>query len=144
MIQRIQTAYLIIAFLGLIGLVLHTVFSVIGAPQDTTEALGIFYGQRYPAGGYALLAALVLTACLTLYAIFKFKRRMKQIRLVAWAQLLVLLAYIAIAVPVVLIKDSSINLIYFIGLILVFLFLLLARKAIVRDERLVRAADRIR
>ena len=69
---------------------------------------------------------------------------MKQIRLVAWAQLLVLLAYIAIAVPVVLIKDSSINLIYFIGLILVFLFLLLARKAIVRDERLVRAADRIR
>ena len=144
MIQRIQTVYLIIAFLGLTGLVLHTVFSVIGAPQYTTEVLGIFYGQRYPTGGYALLAVLALTACLTLYAIFKFKHRMKQIRLVAWAQLLVLLAYIAIAVPVVLIKDSSINLIYFIGLILVFLFLLLARKAIVRDERLVRAADRIR
>lgn len=144
MIQRIQTVYLIIAFLGLLGMAVQTVFSVICAPDATPEALGIFYGQRYPAGGYALLGALVLTAGLTLWAVFQYKRRMKQMRLVAWAQLLVLLEYIAVALPVIILKNSAINLIYFIGLLLIFLFLLLARKAIAKDERLVRAADRIR
>ena len=69
---------------------------------------------------------------------------MKQMRLVAWAQLLVLLEYITVALPVIILKNSAINLVYFIGLLLIFLFLLLARKAIAKDERLVRAADRIR
>ena len=86
----------------------------------------------------------MLTAGLTLWAVFQYKRRMKQMRLVAWAQLLVLLEYIAVALPVIILKNSAINLVYFIGLLLIFLFLLLARKAIAKDERLVRAADRIR
>ena len=86
----------------------------------------------------------MLPAGLTLWAVFQYKRRMKQMRLVAWAQLLVLLEYIAVALPVIILKNSAINLVYFIGLLLIFLFLLLARKAIAKDERLVRAADRIR
>lgn len=98
---------------------------------------------------YLLLAALsALIIGLSVFNIFQYKNRRRQIRLANWGVALVVVWYIAyIAVGTLLTSDLGMSFspalcaaLPFVSLI----FTLLARRAIQKDEALVRAADRIR
>lgn len=95
-----------------------------------------------------LFIALLLSCILTTVAIFRFKHRVLQARMCVWSVVL-LLIWLALYVFCVFTADKSRSASFVIEpaavLPVVSLVLtLLARRAILKDEALVRAADRIR
>jgi len=145
MIQRIQSIYLFIAF------VLLTVGSVLFATDvwwtkvGTVDAAYSIYHVDYPILGYLFPVFLMIPALFSLYGIFKFKKRMIQIRLILLGQLFIVVAFLIFLIP--FIAKTSLTLEWNATVILplvAFFFNVLARKAILKDEKLVRATDRIR
>jgi peptidoglycan/LPS O-acetylase OafA/YrhL len=126
MLQRIQTVYLALAFILLVIAGMANVF--IQQLSQTVAAICFF-----------------VSALLSLVAIFTYRKRMRQIRLVALSQLAIILGYAAVVCIPLIQKGPSVE----IGLnlcpaIIAFIFEILARKGIIHDEKLVRSADRIR
>ena len=151
MIQRIQTVYLALAF------ILTAVCLSLPIGRFSAESFG--EGTLYnlwasmPDGKHdfacaPLFVSLLVTTPIVLYTIFTYKRRMLQARLCLAAILLYLIWYVLLSVFSFRIESSygvafSYNLqavFPAISIILTFM----ARKAIIKDEKLVRAADRIR
>ncbi len=150
MIQRKQTIYLLLAVL----LAVLTTWMPLATVADSGQPLQTIYslwalganGARNFAPWPLFLLA-VLSASLSLIAIFLYKKRMLQARLCT-VNLAVLVAwYIAlVAVSKHAAPDAatfSLSLSSVLPLLSA-LLIVMARKAIIADERLVRAADRIR
>ena len=150
MIQRIQTLYLLaIVILGICLIWLPVVELV--TPQEASE-LQIWelsaVGGAPLQGLWGLLATTILIPVLALVDIFLFKKRLLQARLNIFLALLCLGYYAVLAIYIWLAKMSmgldwhimpsaSIPLVCFV-------LTLMATRRILKDEALVRAADRIR
>lgn len=152
MLQRIQTLYLLAAaVLSVVCLCLQIgTFGADGALVADEYNLWLMDG----AGGYRfstwpLFVVLLLSAAVGIYTIFMYSNRRVQARFCAFCMLLVCGWYVLYVVyGQVCLPDVEQASFYpawpavLPGLSLVFYFM--ARRAIMADERLVRAADRIR
>lgn len=151
MIQRIQTVYLLLALVATILCLINPVglyhFEQLGSTDATLYNLFIAQADVKSFGVWPLFALLLLTCPITLLAIFLYKNRKFQARVCAynillclvWIAVLVIFGYVnnpegAQFTPFLWAAMPGVALIFHV----------LARKAIIHDEKLVRAADRIR
>ena len=147
MIQRKQTLFLLVAaVLGVITLSL---------PIATVTDQGLTVSQIYNLlwldsqhvahfGVWPLFAILLLASALSIYTIFIYRRRPLQATLCLSAILVNIAWYVALAV---LIQQGQLSehLPLTASLpIIAAIFCLLARRGVIADEKLVRAADRLR
>ncbi len=149
MIQRIQTLWL---FLALILSILMYFFPVIELNGDNSlmvysfEAISFAGISGFIQTGYIIAGLLGLIAFFSFLAIFIYKRRILQMRLCTIISLLDIFLLILI---VVFSFNKANNPSITIGLsailpLIIFILVLMARRAVRRDELLVKAADRIR
>jgi hypothetical protein len=155
MLQRIQSIYLLLACLALYALFLfpfaHNVY-VDGKPASITVT-GVFEdvnGARTQTQFFvALTVATVIIGLIPLAIIFFYKNRKRQIAL-SYSAILVIIGYSFWMAQTVKSVMGSIQLDthnWGIGLFLTslsLLFIIMAAKAIQRDEKLVKSADRLR
>ena len=155
MIQRIQSIYLLLASLAVFALFLfplvHNVY-VAGVPSTITVS-GIYRdvngAQAHTESFIALIAATAVVAIMPLILIFLYKNR-KQQAMLCYAYIVVIFGYSFWMAETVksYTGDVSLNTNNFgIGALLSsvsIIFALLAAKAIQRDEKLVKSADRLR
>lgn len=150
MIQRKQTLFLLIALI-------LTVCCMSMSIGGYNHGLGL-EGKMYnlwitnATGGrdfsvWALFAILLITCPINLTAIFTYHNRMVQSRFCMFNILLIIGWYIVFAVFILGLKKEN-GMVYFtpacvFPLVSLILYAM-ARKAIIADEKLVRAADRIR
>jgi len=155
MLQRIQSIYLLLASLTLFALFLfplvHNVY--VNNKPITVMVTGIFQdvnGQQTHTEFFtALTAATAIVGLLPLAIIFLYKNRKRQINLCYGAMLVIIgYSYWVSQSAKNAIQDANLELNnYGIGIILLsvsIVFVLLAQKAIQRDEKLVKSADRLR
>lgn len=155
MIQRIQTVYLLIAAL-LTGM-LCVVPLAHGITSDAVSCSVSIWGFVAPtptpdsySGSWLNLAAgfgSIITALLALVTIFLYKRRILQKKLCHI--LLVLLILLCVAMAAYLIQTAALFEGFNLSVICIFpviaiILVILARRGIIRDEKLVRSLDRIR
>lgn len=152
MIQRIQTVYLLLAAVaGLLCLCLPIGEYVAGGERVATvfNLWLAFDGGARTFAPWPLFAVLVLATALAAYAIFGYRNRRAQARLCAFAVLLVVGWYALFAVEALAVGCGVAGARFtptwqcalpFCTLVA----LLFARNRILADEKLVRAADRIR
>ena len=150
MIQRKQTLFLLLAvILGIVTLSLSVA---------TTTAEGLTVAHVYNLlwidqakaahfGVWPLFAILLVATSLSLYTIFLFKRRMLQATLCTVSMVLFVAWYIALLVVSKTLAPDAANFhlsipsaLPAVSAVLCFM----ARKGIIADEKLVKAADRIR
>lgn len=151
MIQRIQTVYLVLAFIVTVLCLMNPVgvyhFDQLGNTDATLYNLFIQWGGEKSFSVWALFALLLMTCPLTILAVFLYKNRKLQARVCAYNVLLTL-AWIAVLVIYGYVnkpEGGQFTPYLWAALPGVALILhVLARKAIIHDEKLVRAADRIR
>jgi len=147
MFQRIQTIYIFVATI-LIFLLFQLKFADIQVNEQfmTFAAKGIFNGEERVFNGLPLLILVGISAHLELMALFLYKKRIKQIRLLVFNIILLLgllgvviyFAYAGFENPKVAFKIPT-------AFPLVAIILnWLAIRAIGKDEALVRSVDRIR
>ncbi len=153
MIQRVQTIYLFLASLAIYALFLFPIVNILSAfgakkimVTGVYEAINNQVAQTEP---FTLLTiATVVLGLIPLVLIFLFKNRKRQAMLV-YLNVFIVIGYSfwlaqtvkAVADKVLDISDYSIG----AGLTSVsILFLILAAKGILRDEKLVKSADRLR
>ena len=126
MLQRIQTVYLTLAF-GLLVLAVAMIVFIHRLPETVASIC------------FSASALLALTA------IFIYRKRMRQIKIVVLSQVVILLGCVAIVfVPIIQHTPSNGIGINLCPAIIAFFFEMLARRSIIKDEKLVRSADRIR
>lgn len=158
MIQRIQTLFLVLAFLASLVLFL---FPFAGVYSDLHTYKLYIYGFRNmvpgEGSGFSFMTVLPLlllnlfTAALTLVSIFLYKNRMRQLKLVRLAIFtdIVLIGLIFFVYARIVENKLSVTPNYLdeAGIyfpLIVLIFLILANRFIVKDERLVRSVDRLR
>jgi hypothetical protein len=155
MLQRIQSVYLLLASLVLFGLfvfpLVHDVY--VNSTPITVMVTGIFQnvnGQQAHTDFFiALTGATAVVALLPLAIVLFYKNRKQQIAL-CYVTMLVIIAFSYWASQMVKNAIGNANLTlsnYGIGIILLsvsILFIVLAQKAIQRDDKLVKSADRLR
>jgi hypothetical protein len=162
MIQRIQTVFLFLAFLATVAIFF---FPLAGIYGDLDAYKLFIYGFVNLVPGEAslfsfmttfpLLLLNLLVAVLSVICIFLYKNRVRQAKLVRLAVLLEIILIVLVLFvyaniieknlhvsPVYIDTERIINGIYFPLITLV--FLVLANWGILRDEKLVRSADRLR
>lgn len=157
MIQRIQTVYLFVAFVVTIVL-LFIPIGYIYTP-DSAYVFTCFNVKLIPPMEGVLMNTLyialilIVSACMSLYAIFKFKDRMKQSRIVSFNMLVFLIAIVMMIwiFPDYIFKRNAVlanSTFRFNNWIMIFVLppvaMFLANRAIRNDEKKVRAADRLR
>lgn len=157
MIQRIQTVYLFVAFVVTIVL-LFIPIGYIYTP-DSAYVFTCFNVKLIPPMEGVLMNTLnialilIVSACMSLYAIFKFKDRMKQSRIVSFNMLVFLIAIVMMIwiFPDYIFKRNAVlanSTFRFNKWIMIFVLppvaMFLANRAIRNDEKKVRAADRLR
>lgn len=152
MIQRIQTVYLFLAATLMVVCACLPVGAFVpeglGVPSEMYNLCVVSGDSRTwslgPVGLFALLAAGAVTTVLN---IFKYDDRRRQARICLVAIILMLLwvALYALLTSVLCPPDTTFRYECSAALpIVAILFLWLARRGILSDERLVRAADRLR
>ena len=130
MIQRVQSLFLFFAaLLNLVILFYAPIFI------NSEKNLTIMKDLQYP----SLL--LVLSTLLSLFAIFQFKNRLRQLMIVNLSRLSIAISFFLL----IIFKEEGNQLYYgsFL-LILPYIILLISSYFIKKDEKLVRSADRIR
>lgn len=153
MIQRIQSVFLLVAAIVTIVLIFMPVGDIYTAEaQYTFTCFNVHLpnGQVVMSTLYIALI-LILSACLSLYAIFKYKDRMKQTRIVS-INMLVFLVAIMLMIWVypdyIFQKKFEMAGFRFNYWIMIFVLppvcMFLANRFIRKDEQLVRSADRLR
>ncbi|NPA68773.1 MAG: DUF4293 domain-containing protein [Chlorobi bacterium] len=149
MIQRIQSLWL---FIATVAAVLTYFFPVIELNSDKSLMIYSFDSITFAGitgliqSGYIIAALLGIIALLSFVTIFLYKNRVLQMRLCVFISLLDIILIILITLFSVNQTKSpaaAIGLSAILPLI-IFIFVLMARRAILRDELLVKAADRIR
>lgn len=155
MIQRKQTLFLLVAFIACVICLFVPVASVMpqgmGNPMSV-HCLGISSeeGIRFDASCLPLFLLCSVSALISLATVFQFKNRKLQINLCSINLLFNVLWYVDYAViffGLVGLEKVSGDLTFHWGAVMPLIslvFVLLARKGVCDDEKLVRAADRIR
>ena len=147
MIQRIQSLYLLLCVIAYVLLFFFPVahynasdmvynFSLLGISNANSNST------------FPLIFAVAALGLTVLVTIFLFKKRMIQIRITQ----IVLLAHIALLVAFFYVSDSigkriGTDAVYDVAAYLALIplaFLVLANRAIIKDEKLVRSTDRLR
>jgi len=155
MLQRIQSIYLLLAGLALAALfffpLVHNVY--VNSKPVTIMVNGVYEdvnGQLTHTQFFtALTAATAIAALLPLGVIFGYKNRKQQINL-CYVVMLIIIGYSYWTSQSVkaIVGDADLTLSNFgIGIVLIsvsLLLIVLAQKAIQRDEKLVKSADRLR
>ena len=153
MIQRIQTVYLLIASVAIYALFLFpvaSVFNIVGAKKimitGVYQSLGNQLVQTENFLGLTIATAIL--GLIPIVLIFLYKNRNRQ-QVLIYVAVAVVLAYSYWLTQTVQNTNESVLQIsdYGIGAGLpsvVILFLILAAKAVGRDEKLVKSADRLR
>ncbi|HNS16608.1 MAG TPA: DUF4293 domain-containing protein [Bacteroidales bacterium] len=161
MIQRIQTVYLIIAFLAIIlafffpvaaytygdsiDTYLGTVSFFLYGLEKQPDTLEVSYKFLFY---MPLIIISVLILVLIALGIFQFRKRLRQLRSVNFAILLnIVLIVLFFFYTDKLSKDLAIQTVYRLGSVfplISLVFLVLAMYGIKKDERLVRSLDRLR
>ncbi|MEI6062107.1 MAG: DUF4293 domain-containing protein [Bacteroidota bacterium] len=158
MIQRIQTLYLSLAFIAIALLFAFPlaqffgengayVFSVTGLKNMVPGGPNVFNPMLY----LPLVVVAVSIGMLTVYTIFQFKNRSLQVKLTnigVLAAIILIMGIFFLYIPMIEKKISIVpdyRKAFGIYLPLVALvFLVMANRAIKRDDKLVRSADRLR
>ena len=158
MIQRIQTLYLSLAFIAIALLFAFPlaqflsdhgayIFSVRGLKNMVPGEPNVFNPMLF----LPLIVVAISLALLSLYTIFQFKKRSLQIKLTHIGVLTAIALIIGIFFLYIPMIEKKINIVpdyskaFGIYLPLVALvFMVMANRAIKRDEKLVRSADRLR
>ena len=133
MIQRVQSVFLVISSISLL-LILYN-FPIL---KDINTDISYFLKNTYPVIRFLVFIA----SALSLFSVFLFKDRKKQLLIVGGARLI-----ITVIVVLILFVYKEDYLTVDIGMLLLivpFLALILASYFIKKDERLVKSADRIR
>lgn len=152
MIQRIQSVYLFLA------VVLSVVCLCVKIGMYTAGGMVVLREYNlwtvdadgaYSLASWPLFVVLLLSAAVGVYAIFAYRNRKSQSRLCLFSSLLIVGWYVLYAVYSQFLADASAEAEFTPSLTAVLPFVsmafyVLARRAILADERLVRAADRIR
>lgn len=149
MIQRIQSLWLLSAAAA--G-VLMFFYPVIQISADSSlhiyeyESISIGGLDNIIQSGYIVAGLTGITALLSFLNIFFFKKRILQMRICTYISLLVIFLVILI---VVFTLRTETKVAASIGLssilpVIIFIFVLMARRAIRKDEALVRSVDRLR
>jgi hypothetical protein len=155
MIQRIQSIYLFLASLVIFALFLfplvHNVY--VGGVPSTIKITGIYQNvsgvQAHTESFIALIAATAVVAIIPLILIFLYKNR-KQQAMWCYAYIVVIFGYSFWMAQTVKSYTGSVALNtnnFGIGALLSsisIILVLLAAKAIQRDEKLIKSADRLR
>jgi hypothetical protein len=158
MIQRIQTVYLSLAFIAialLFAFPLAQFFAENGAYVFSITGLKNMVPGDPPAFNSLIFLPMIIVTVgiglLTLYTIFQFKNRSFQVKLTNIGVLTAIVLIMGIFFLYIPMIEKKINIIpdyskaFGIYLPLVALvFLVMANRAIKRDEKLVRSADRLR
>lgn len=151
MIQRIQSVYLLVVTVLLIIAACSPVGQFVAADDVTTHVfkpLGVTMADGIFQSTWGLFGILLLSAIIDFCTIFLFKNRMLQVRMTVFSTILLVGYYIAFLVFVYILKDdlvASFRIGWTLCLPLISIILnYLAFRAILRDEVMVRAADRLR
>ena len=130
MIQRIQSLFL--AFAAITSLIIIHYFPVL---QKGDEFLMMNNNFQYAR------VCLYLSSFITIYTIFLYKNRRRQIILSSFARLLITGCLVLLLLEI----NNNMSISYGLFLLLIpYLSLFLAGRFIQKDEKLVRSADRIR
>jgi peptidoglycan/LPS O-acetylase OafA/YrhL len=144
MIQRIQTIYLLLA-----AVAAFLLFILPFAQTNTATAMGIFQDNFYTIfDNIALLGLFVGAGVMALIAIFLFKNRPLQLR-IGLLSLFLTIAGTGVAIFLFFQNQTenatAVKEGFGLGMpVFSSIFTLLAQRAIRKDERLVRSADRLR
>lgn len=155
MIQRIQTVYLFLAVVCCIACLILPIGQLLSdgmlPPQQMYNAwiVNQTYAAEHINNGLLLLLfiLLVLTAAISLLSIFGYRNRKRQAKMCSIGMVMLVLWHVALCVLVFTQVPESLHFSPKPGAslpVVALVFLLLARKGILKDEKLVRAADRIR
>lgn len=164
MIQRIQTLFLLIAFIATVLLFFFPVANITEFTQVQSELLETDYYELNATGfndpspnssplmnGYVffpVIVILIMELILIGYTIFRYKNRMHQLKLVKMGIFLniILVAGIFLNYPKLFI-DSQIEIEPGLGTyfpLVSLIFLVMAYRYILKDEKLVKSVDRLR
>ena len=152
MIQRKQTIFLVLAIIALLICMVSPVMSLtpngMGA-DDVVYNLWIVDGSNATMSYkvWPMFCSLLIATAVGFIAIFKYKNRKLQMKMCFLCNLMIVIWVILYVLygMVILPKDSEMNFSLTACLpVVAAFFFMLARKGIRDDERLVRAADRIR
>ncbi len=131
MIQRVQSLFLF--FSAIVSLVILFYAPV----YITTEGDFIIMNElQYPS------LFLMLSILLSIFSIFQFKNRLRQIKIVSFARTAITVSFFLF----IFTRDESLEVLYYGGslLIIPYIILFLSAYFIKKDEKLVKSADRIR
>ncbi|MAO71739.1 MAG: hypothetical protein CMD02_04420 [Flavobacteriales bacterium] len=130
MIQRVQSLFLF--FSSILSLVILFYAPVFINPEGD---IVLIKNLQFPA------LFLLLSILLTIYSIFQFKNRLKQLKIVSFARVSITVSFFLLIFN----RDDLFE-IYYGGVLLIipYIILLLSAYFIKKDEKLVRSADRIR
>lgn len=158
MIQRIQTVYLSLAFVAiamLFAFPLAQFFSENGAYVFSITGLkNMVPGEPAAFSSMLFMPAIVVAVCIALLAIitiFQYKNRAFQVKLTnigVLASIALILGIFFLYIPMIekkikIVPDYSKSFGIYMPL-LTLVFMILANRAIKRDDKLVRSADRLR
>jgi hypothetical protein len=150
MIQRIQSVYLFLAVLAIVAMFFFPIANFYGDMHYFYLNLtGISDASFISINTIPLIVMAAILIVLIFSSIFAFKNRALQIKMIRFAVLL-LLAYIIILYFGYIdniIKKADVEVQYKVGVyfpLIVLVFLLLANRGVIQDEKKVRAADRLR
>ena len=156
MIQRIQSVFLLVAAIVTIILLFISIGDIYTAEAQYTFTC---FNVHLPDGKVVMSTlyialTLIVSACISIYAIFKYKDRMKQTRIVSLNMLIFLIAIMMMIwlFPDFLFQRKGLmqegDIFRFNYWIMIFVIppicMFLANQFIRKDERLVRSADRLR
>ena len=152
MIQRIQSVYLFLAgIIPAITFLSPLAFLRIDGGELIIKAIS-YEAANYPINSstipWGIALPMVLLMVVNLLNIFCYMNRKRQIRLTGWAIVITVLIYISLITYIVLFANKTAASVspapMALAPLISLAFTLLARRAIKKDEALVRAADRIR
>ena len=156
MIQRIQSVFLLVAAIVTVILLFISIGDIYTAEYQYTFTC---FNVHLPDGKVVMSTLyialiLIVSACISIYAIFKYKDRMKQTRIVSLNMLIFLIAIMMMIwlFPDFLFQRKGLmqegDIFRFNYWIMIFVIppvcMFLANFFIRKDERLVRSADRLR
>ena len=158
MIQRIQTLYLFLAFLAialLFAFPLAQFFSETGTYIFSITGLKNMVPGEPDAFNSKVFLPMVIVAIgialLVLFTIFQFKKRALQIKLTSFgvfASIVLIMGIFFLYIPMIEKKINIVpNYLDSIGIylpLIALVFIVMANRAIKRDDKLVRSADRLR
>lgn len=149
MIQRIQSLWLLSAAAAAVLMFFYPVIQVVGDNSIQIydyESISIGGIENFIQSGYLVAVLVGIIAAFSFINIFLFKNRIRQMRICTFISLLVIFLVIMI---IVFSFRTETKIAATIGLssilpVIIFIFILMARRAIRKDEALVRSVDRLR